>query len=181
MIKLTGRHNLQTQQGFTLLEVMIAIVIFSFGLLGIAGMMTISVRNNHNGYLRSQANFLAENMSERMRANQVALWNNAYNGAASAGTQDCSSVGSPCDFDSLALMDRQHWAQSIANILPNGQGQVQCVANGALPAGIVNAAPPSIWSPVPPYRGTCTITITWNESNRDEAAAQQSMVLVVNP
>ena len=62
----------QYNQGFTLIEVLVAVLVFSFGLLGIAGMMTISVKSNHNGYLRSQANFLAENMVDRMRANPVA-------------------------------------------------------------------------------------------------------------
>ena len=56
----------QNNQGFTLIEVLVAVLVFSFGLLGIAGMMTISVKSNHNGYLRSQANFLAENMVDRM-------------------------------------------------------------------------------------------------------------------
>lgn len=180
MIKVQQPQQQQQQQGFTLLEVMVAIVIFSFGLLGIAGMMTISVRNNHNGYLRSQANFLAENMSERMRANQVGLWNGAYSGTATTGTQNCS-VAVPCNFALLAQMDMEHWAQALTNLLPNGQGTIVCQLNGALPTGLAVAEPPSIWSPVPPYDGTCTITVTWDESNGDSAAEQQSMELVVNP
>ena len=58
--------------GFGVLLVMqpvpalIAIVVFSFGLLGVAGVMTVAVKNNHNGYMRSQAVFLASSSVDMM-------------------------------------------------------------------------------------------------------------------
>ncbi|MGJ8663781.1 MAG: type IV pilus modification protein PilV [Marinicella sp.] len=168
------------EEGFTLIEVLVAVLIFSFGLLGIAGMMTISVRNNHNGYLRSQANFLAENMMDRMRANPVALWGDLYNGNASPGSDTCP-LGTACDYTELAAFDRQQWAQSLAVSLPNGQGNVNCVTNGALSGLIQAATPPSIWFPAPPYNGMCTITVTWTESNRADEADLQTMVLAGQP
>ena len=97
------------QTGFTLIEVLVAVLVFSFGLLGIAGMMTISVRNNHNGYLRSQANFLAENMVDRIRANSAALWRDEYTGTVTTGDADCT-LEEPCDFAELATYDMQQWA-----------------------------------------------------------------------
>lgn len=168
------------EEGFTLIEVLVAVLVFSFGLLGIAGMMTISVRNNHNGYLRSQANFLAENMMDRMRANPVALWGELYNGDAAAGSDSCP-LSTACNFAQLAAFDRQQWAQSIAVSLPNGLGNVACVTTGVLPGNIQAANPPSIWIPVPPYDGLCTITVTWTESNRAEEADLQTMVLAGQP
>ena len=39
------------QKGFTLIEAMIAVVVFSFGLLGVAGVMLVAVKSNHNGYM----------------------------------------------------------------------------------------------------------------------------------
>jgi len=168
------------KQGFTLLEVLIAVLVFSFGLLGIAGMMTISVKNNHNGYLRSQASFLVENMMVRMRANPTALWNGWYAGQAAPGTLICD-LTNPCDFQNLAAFDMQEWANSIQVSLPNGIGTVACVANSVVPAGITTAQAPSIWFPAPPYDGVCTITVDWDESNRESARDQQTMTLVGQP
>jgi type IV pilus assembly protein PilV len=171
------------EEGFTLLEVLIAIVVFSFGLLGIAGMMTISVRNNHNGYLRSQANFLAENMMDRMRANPTALWSGKYDGTptAPAVAVDKCKLSDPCDYDELAEYDMEQWAQSIELALPDGEGTISCVNSETLPSNMALATPPSIWFPAPPYRGICTITVEWNEANRDSAKDNQVLELVAQP
>ena len=173
----TGKNE---QQGFTLLEVLVAIVVFSFGLLGLAGMMTISVRNNHNGYLRTQANFFAENMADRMRANPAAVWNGTYAGQAAAGGTVCT-LANPCDFDTLAAYDMEQWARSIANTLPNGVGTINCVGPAGIPANLPTADPPSIWVPAPPYPGLCTINVGWAEANQDNVADVQNVTLVIQP
>ncbi len=64
-------------KGFTLLEVLIAVLIFSLGMLGSAGLMVLSVRTNHSAYLRTQASFLADSMVDRMRSN-VGWTNDGY-------------------------------------------------------------------------------------------------------
>lgn len=177
----------KSEQGFTLIEVLVAVLVFSFGLLGIAGMMTISVRNNHNGYLRSQANFLAENMMDRMRANPTALWAGAYDGLAADGITDCTMTGSPptagnpCNFTQLAAYDMESWSRSLAQYLPNGQGTITCVANSALSAFILPASPPSIWFPAPPFDGVCTIAVQWNEADESSSQAVQTLTLVGQP
>ena len=61
------------QKGFTLIEVMIAVVVFSFGLLGVAGIMTVAVKNNHNGYMRSQAAILTATIVDMMRRNKAGV------------------------------------------------------------------------------------------------------------
>ena len=49
----------KSARGFTLLETMIALVIFSIGLLGLAGLQATSIKFNQSAYLRTQATFLA--------------------------------------------------------------------------------------------------------------------------
>ncbi len=55
-----------------MLEVLIALLVFSLGLLGMAGLLIVSVKTNHSAYLRTQASFLAQSMADRMRANMPA-------------------------------------------------------------------------------------------------------------
>ena len=68
-MQMTTRHR-----GFTLLEVLIALLVFSLGLLGMAGLLIVSVKTNHSAYLRTQASFLAQSMADRMRSNMPHVW-----------------------------------------------------------------------------------------------------------
>ena len=58
-------------RGFTLIEVLIALVILSVGLLGLAGLQIISLKNNQSTYARGQANLMAMDVIDRIRANPV--------------------------------------------------------------------------------------------------------------
>lgn len=57
--------------GFTLIEVMVALVILAVGLLGMASLMTRSQQSNESAYSRSQAALMAYDIIERMRTNLV--------------------------------------------------------------------------------------------------------------
>ncbi len=105
------------QSGFTLLEVLVAILVLSIGLLGLAGLMASSIRNNHSAYQRTQATWLAYDAIDRMRvnrANAIASTNN-YNIAMGAATS--GSAG-------LAGTDVTNWKTTLANALPAGDGSV---------------------------------------------------------
>jgi type IV pilus assembly protein PilV len=58
-----------SQSGFTLLEVLIAMVVLSIGLFGLAGMQTMTMRANTSSYHRSLASMLANDMMDRIRSN----------------------------------------------------------------------------------------------------------------
>jgi len=64
--------------GFTLIEVMIALVIFTVALLGLAGLQAASLRDNQLAYLNTVATQLAHDMGERIRANPAAAAAGAY-------------------------------------------------------------------------------------------------------
>lgn len=70
---------IKQQKGSSLLEVLIAIVVISVGLLGLAGLQTSSIKSNHSSYLRSQATLLAYDLSDRMRASRAAALSGNYN------------------------------------------------------------------------------------------------------
>jgi type IV pilus assembly protein PilV len=171
-----SKTNKSNHSGFTLIEILIAIVIFSVGLLGIAGIMTVSVRNNQNGYLRSQAVILANDMAAKMRANVSGLWEGAYNGAAPVAQATTCDASSPCDRTELAAYDMEQWGVALAQFLPSGLGSIECETPAA-PSGIMLQGN---WEASPPFSGICDIVITWNESN-ETGSDDQSLNLVVQP
>lgn len=109
-------------RGFTLVEVLIAVVIMSIGLLGLAALQGQSMRFNHSAYLRSQATNFAYDMSDRMRANWV---------AANAGAYDIDIGDSgPVSAVDVAGADLQEWKTALAVTLPAGDGAIARDGNG---------------------------------------------------
>lgn len=58
------------QAGFTLLEILVAVLVLSIGLLGFAALQATSINNNQESYLQSQALAIADDLASRMRANR---------------------------------------------------------------------------------------------------------------
>ena len=67
------KHSRKKQQGFTLLEVLIALLVLSIGLLGLAALQTTGLRSNQMATMRTLATQIAYDMSDRMRANPGGL------------------------------------------------------------------------------------------------------------
>lgn len=63
------------QRGFNLLEVMVAMFVLAFGLLGLAALQVQTLRSNHSAMLRTQATFLAIDVTERIRAQGTSAGN----------------------------------------------------------------------------------------------------------
>jgi type IV pilus assembly protein PilV len=133
------------QQGFTLLEILIALLIVSFGLLGIAGLQLVTLKTNVSSQHRSLASHYAQNIAERMRANASAAEIGAmrtpftaYNAPATGTTHSglntfdasCKSVGCLPEFQ--AKNDLAEWQQAIAQAFPRGIGIV-CIDSGSNP------------------------------------------------
>ncbi len=126
-------------QGFTLVEVLIALVIMSVGMLGIAGLYVHSMQAGRTSMFRHHAVTLAGDVADRIRANPRAI------GTYALGPVDNSCVdgGLDCTRDEMAQNDIFVWNQQAQDTLP--AGQVIIVFNGGV---------------VPP---TYQITIQWNE------------------
>ena len=60
-----------SQAGSSLLEVLVAVVVLSIGLLGLAGLQMTSIKSSHSAYMRSQATLLAYDLADRARATRV--------------------------------------------------------------------------------------------------------------
>jgi type IV pilus assembly protein PilV len=135
---------LRTREGgFTLIEILVAIVILSVGLLGLAGLQANGLQANHGAYLRSQASILAYDMIDAMRANRA---------AARAGNYDVA-IGASVAGASIAAQDVTTWKAGLAAALPAGDG---AIARGAAPA-----------------TDRITITIQWDDTRAGGSATEQ--------
>jgi type IV pilus assembly protein PilV len=111
----------QMMGGFTLLEILVALIILSVGLLGLAGLQASGLRSNHSGYLRSQATLLAYEMTDRMRANRS---------TALAENYDLLFSGSTPTGTTIQDIDRAEWRSALNSSLPSGSGQIDCTSTG---------------------------------------------------
>ena len=123
-----GRFMLQLRQrGFTLIEVLVALVVVSVGMLGVAGLYVHGMQAGRTAMFSHQAVTLAGDVADRIRANPRA-------GAAYAGAGADNSCVAPgnvnCTEAEMAQHDIFLWQQQAQNSLPNGNIQVQF--NGAV-------------------------------------------------
>ena len=121
--------NHRHQQGVSLIESMIALLVISIGLLGIAAMQITAMRMNTSALNHSQSVWIAYDMADRIRANYVEF-NNYSIDTNNTYTQDC--VDGSCDSDQMMDADAADWSALIQN-LPAGRGLVTSpVANELL-------------------------------------------------
>ena len=111
-------------RGFTLLEVMIALVIFSIGLLGLAGLQARGLHSNTTAQYRTTAMILAYDMADRLRANAGGVAAGNYNSLDNTGPTAGDCVSNTCTAAQMATYDYYEWQQSINDALPSGHGTV---------------------------------------------------------
>ena len=117
-----AKSQLNFQRGTTLIETLVALLVLSIGLLGVAALQVTALQTNQSAHVRSQASVLAYDIADRMRANRAAALAGNYNvayGAAPAGTN-------------LNELDLQNWKAALTNTLPTGDGELSLVGNIAL-------------------------------------------------
>lgn len=135
-------------RGFTLVEVLVALVVMSVGMLGIAALYLEGLRAGRTAIYRTTAVNLAADMADRIRANLPA--GNAYAGTGPGADESCVNGDADCTPLQLADDDWFSWSREIDAQLPQG-------ASAEI---LVNAAP------TPAY----TITLQWPEIGQTEAA-----------
>ena len=108
--------GLHLQTGVSLLEVLIAVLVLSVGLLGIAGLQTANLRNTQSAHQRTIAVLLASSMGERIRANPVMARAGVY-----VLPQTCTAL-SPGG--SIQSVEHANWMSEIRSNL--GSASTSC-------------------------------------------------------
>lgn len=113
-------------RGFTLVEVLVALVVLSIGMLGIAVLLLNSLQASRNALERSQAVAMAADIAERIRANRAGgNWYDTTDGTvAPAVDPNCETAGATCDEVAMAGTDLANWQANVGAALPEGQGTV---------------------------------------------------------
>lgn len=91
--------------GLSLIEMLVSLLVLSFGLLGLAGLQAYSLKNNHSAYLRSQATMLGYDLLDRIRAKRV----------------DYLETGVSSIQSDVAV-----WQATVSTALPAGEGSIGC-------------------------------------------------------
>ncbi len=130
--------TLRRTRGFTLVEALVALLVLSVGLLGVGMLQLSSLSNNYASSLRSQATFLAQDITDRMRANR----DNAEGGAYDIALGAAGAAGTIAGDDLIA------WKAALNATLPDGDGSI--TRDRDVVAGI------EVW--------TFTITVSWDDS-----------------
>lgn len=173
----------RVQRGVSLIEVLVAVLIFTIGLIGLGGLMITATRANTTAYVRTQVTFLANNMADRMRANPVGLWNGNYDSSKYPITGDVPTCNAAtgCAPATVASRDQILWSQQLQAALPSlGTTSIKCVKASSFD-------PTTQYAMRPPYSGTCTMSITWAErgfttgDDRTASGKLQSFTWVFEP
>ena len=168
------------EQGFSLIEVLVSLLILGFGLLGLGGLQVASIKGTGNAHSRNVANMLAMELADRMRANP----NGVASGSYGVSSVDCSDSviacrnNTFCTAEQAAAFDLNEVMcgmkrgtnpreGGIANLLPEGNLKVVCPAGCNTKNAVHN------------------ITISWGERNvhQDQSGnvLDQELVIPVIP
>jgi type IV pilus assembly protein PilV len=136
--------------GFTLVEVMVALVVIAVGMLGIAGLYLEGLRASRTSIYVTAATTLAGDLAERIRSNPAG--GAAYGGNGPGADNGCVNGPVNCAPAPLAADDWFHWLQDVQSRLPGG-----VAANVAVTAGVAGTH----------YQ----ITLSWPEIGRPDPAS----------
>lgn len=125
-----GKRN----EGFTLVEVLVSVLVLGIGLLGLAGLQNVGIAAGYSAMQRSQASWLAGEMADLLRANPDAARAGAYDTNFAEVTDGCPRAGG----STRAQLDLGQWLASVCETLGGtGSGSVQVVRSGDLHSAVI--------------------------------------------
>ena len=158
----------ERQSGTTILEILIAIVVFSLGLLGLLSAATLSIRTNQDAYTTTQAVNVAQHLMGAMRENRTAVIAGNYNGThatipihtGSPSLVRTCVLGTRCIPSAQATDDLRQARLMMGQYLPGAARAIVTCTPQAVFASVTSFKPIGVRFP---YTGRCTIALSWAE------------------
>ena len=168
--------SVEKQSGFSLIEVLIALVVISVGLLATARMQMEALRGSQGAYFSSQANFMIREMSDRMRANPQGVRDGNYDllttsSGAAASMSTCIETETVCTPSAIANADLATWSRYLHSTAATATGFAPL-----LPSGDTVTATGSVIADG--ATGSYTISVTWSERINGEEETRSMSVQV---
>jgi type IV pilus assembly protein PilV len=113
-------------RGFTLIEVLIAIVVLAFGLLALAGLQLQMLRFSQSASLRTIATAEAASLADHVLSNRVGLNAGYYNSPVAAAVPACMNA-TGCSGQEIAQATLFMWNQNVAELLGANAGGTICI------------------------------------------------------
>jgi type IV pilus assembly protein PilV len=120
MLMIKRNFQMPLQKGVSMIEVLVAIIVLSIGLLGLAGLQSAGLTHNQSASFRSTATMMSYSILDSMRANRVEARNGSYNIAIGASLSSGSTVPE---------QDVSNWLNELALRLPAGTGAINVNGN----------------------------------------------------
>ena len=148
------------QDGFSLIEVLVALLIISTGMLGVAGLQLVSIKGTHQTFMRHQATFLVQDIAEKIRANPLSVSNYVFdtdvaNSFNCPAAKNCNATS--CNAIELAAFDKSTFVCSLNQRLINARISITCDAAAAValavPSGCANTN----------QENPITVEVSWTE------------------
>lgn len=156
------------QQGFSLIEVLVATVIMAVGILGVAGLQVISLQQNRSSLIRSEALQIGNDIIDRMRANPDQTYAPvAYTDPPPAGAPDCK--GNPCTAAQMTQYDIALWKCMINPNDSDGTKYAICTTLGTT-LGNNSSSLPAGEGEILTAGGVQTIRVRWEDDREGTTA-----------
>ena len=139
---------LKKADGFTLIEFLVALLIFAIGILALTSLQVFVLRSDISAHHHTQAVQISYSMMDRLRSNRSAAIAGSYNIASAAAIP--AGDGNP----PLADDDMADWNTNELSLLPNGDVFINCT-----PSGI------------------CTVTVSWSDVQGDPSVPTPTTTL----
>ena len=166
---LTLNQNIKpvhAQSGFSLIEIMVAAVILSIGILGVAGLQMVGMKGTHQSYMKQQAMAVVQSLTERMHANKQGVIAGNYLVDSStfdctAATTTCSNSSSNCTVAEIATADLHNLVCGYKKGSAPRTGGVEVVSAGDV-SMLVNGEL-DVTCPTACATGEIRINVQWTE------------------
>jgi type IV pilus assembly protein PilV len=105
------------QAGVTMIELLVSILIFAFGMLGLVGLQNKTLGYGQVSLLRSQATALSDDILDRMRTDRT-------NAKTQAWATELDEASADITGSTIAQTDLKDWKAAVEQLLPSGKAQI---------------------------------------------------------